>query len=144
MKSFFLAAFGAAMALLLIVEPAAAQNANNPIPGVDIIVQKKPGGTAFTVATSGRDGRFEVRVPLEPGFDYEVRSACRAREACQPHQLTALTVNEQPARRVDEPPGQTRGDRNGVGIYLIGAVVLGLQEPTGTLDDPPSGLRPSP
>jgi hypothetical protein len=130
MKALVLAALGAVMALILTVEPAAAQNANNPIPGVDIIVQKKPGGTAFTVATSGRDGRFETRVPLEPGFDYEIRSACRARRACPPHELTALTVNGQPARRVEDTPGETRGERNGVGIYLIGAVVLGLHEPT--------------
>jgi hypothetical protein len=29
-----------------------------------------------------------------------------------------------------EAPRETRGDRNGVGIYIIGAVALGLREPT--------------
>jgi len=41
---------------------------NNPIPGVDIIVKKKPGGIAFT-GTTGRDGKFSCK--LEKG-SYEL------------------------------------------------------------------------
>lgn len=49
--------------------PGAFASNAHPVPGVDIIVRKKPGTTAHRTA-SGRDGRFTVE-GLEPGT-YEI------------------------------------------------------------------------
>ncbi|MBI2260780.1 MAG: carboxypeptidase regulatory-like domain-containing protein [Caulobacterales bacterium] len=116
-----------ALASILLIAPASA-DIGEPIPGIDIVVRKNPGGLAVVAATSGRDGRFSARVQLEPG-EYQVSTACRARTACPAHELSSLTVDGRPARRVEDPPMQTRGDRNGIGIYIIGAIVMRERPP---------------
>ncbi|MDP1914245.1 hypothetical protein [Brevundimonas sp.] len=76
--------------------PATAQSpehrAENDIPGIDIIVRKKPGGVAMPAGTSGRNGRFSVRVRVERG-EYEVTTACRPRTPCPRHRLDELMVD---------------------------------------------------
>lgn len=52
------AVLAAAVASVLVIEPAIAQN--NPIPGIDVVVKKKPSGTALHVITD-KGGRFVVR-----------------------------------------------------------------------------------
>jgi len=96
---------------------------------IDVTVKRQSTGRSIVVATTDRDGRFSARVPLEPGSDYEVATACRTRTACPAHQLVSLTVNGRTVRPVNDPPTQRLGGR-GIGIYIIGAVVLGLREPT--------------
>lgn len=107
----------AALAMVLLIAPASAQTTHDPAMGVDIFARQAPGGTAVRVGTTGRDGRFSAGVSLEPG-QYEFTTACRARTACPAHQLAALTIDGQPARRVDD---QSTQRSNGIGIYLIGA-----------------------
>ena len=53
------------LALGFVGPSAMAQNNNNPIPGVDIIVRKNPGGIAVSAPTS-KDGSYEF-TGLEPG-----------------------------------------------------------------------------
>lgn len=64
----------------------AAMAAINPIPGVDIIVKKNPGGHVIVTATSDRSGHFTARV-TEPG-EYTVTTACRQPSACRAHTLS--------------------------------------------------------
>jgi hypothetical protein len=90
-------ALAAALALASLAAPLAARASNEPIPGIDIIVRKEPGGTATRVATTGRDGQFSGRVTLERG-QYVVITTCRAGVRCPAVQLGALTVNGQPVR----------------------------------------------
>lgn len=68
-----------------------------PIPGIDIIVRKKPGGVRVAATVSDASGRFSVRV-AEPG-QYTVSTACRSGNACQPHtvSLTASGVLLKPS-----------------------------------------------
>lgn len=115
------------LGMALLTAPATAQTLS-PYAGIDIMFAGR--GSSTLVATTGRDGRFSARVRLEPGSDYEVSTACRARTACPSHQLIALTVNGRTVRPVNDTPQRTGGERNGIGIYIIGAVVLGLREPT--------------
>ena len=99
MKLKFLATAALAMtagALLLIpATPAGAQNQIEPIPGVDIIVKKKPGGGIVVVATTDREGRFSGRF-AEPG-DYTISFACRAKAPC-PRFAATLAANGQPLK----------------------------------------------
>lgn len=83
-----------AATFLMLAMPAVPATAQNEvIPGIDIIVQKKPGGIAMPAGTSGRDGRFSVRVRVERG-QYEVTTACRPRTPCLPHRLVELMVDD--------------------------------------------------
>ncbi len=69
-----------ATALCLALSAAPALAGSEPIPGIDIIVQKKPGGQALRVATSDREGRFVARI-AEPG-EYTLSTSCRVRAGC--------------------------------------------------------------
>jgi hypothetical protein len=66
--------------------------ANNPIPGVDIIVEKKPPPSALVIGSVGPDGGFSIQAKLAPG-NYVVRTACSPRVRCPAHRLTSLSVN---------------------------------------------------
>lgn len=59
------AAFALALGLALLLPGAAALAASKPIPDVDIIVRKKPGGNAVSVPT-GADGAYQLK-GLAPG-----------------------------------------------------------------------------
>ncbi len=112
----------AALSVCLAVVPAGTQNANNPIPGVDIIVQKKPGGTALVAGATGRDGRFSARVRVEPS-EYEVSGACRTRRTCPPFRLTSVRIDG----RTLSPDVQRRFNftvRPGAPSALIAAVAM--------------------
>ncbi|MBM3502033.1 MAG: hypothetical protein FJX74_25555 [Armatimonadetes bacterium] len=52
---------------------------NDPIPGVDVVVKRRPPGALITT-TSDADGRFSVRVS-EPG-QYTLSTACKSQSAC--------------------------------------------------------------
>ena len=98
MKLKFLAsaalAFTAASLLLIPTTPVIAEQ-ETPIPGVDIIVKKKPGGSIAVVATTDREGRFSGRF-AEPG-DYTISFACRAKAPC-PRFAATLAANGQPLK----------------------------------------------
>ena len=78
MKSSFVRAALAALALSSSVT--AAMAIINPIPGVDIIVKKNPGGLAVVVATTDAKGKFSARV-AEPG-NYTLSTACHPKTTC--------------------------------------------------------------
>ena len=78
MKSSFVRAALAAVALTLAATAAMATVA--PIPGVDIIVRKKPGGLAVVVATTDAKGKFSARVAA-PG-NYTLSTACHPKTTC--------------------------------------------------------------
>lgn len=68
------AAFAVAVGLALALMAPAAMAASNPIPGVDIIVRKKPPKTAIVVPVD-TSGKFSLRLK-EPGT-YTISTACR-------------------------------------------------------------------
>ena len=68
MPRFFPAVIVTTLVLVLLTGSAFA--VNNPIPGVDIIVRKNPGGIKAGSATTDDKGMYEIK-NLEPG-DYEV------------------------------------------------------------------------
>lgn len=78
--------------LLLLAGPVLAQAINNPIPGVDIIVEKNPGGGALVVGQTGRDGWFRGPVRVETG-EYQVTAACPPRRMCRAFRLTTVRVD---------------------------------------------------
>lgn len=88
-------ALTAASVFLIPTMPAGAQYQNEPIPGVDIIVRKKPGGSIVVVATTDREGRFSGRF-AEPG-DYTISFACRAKVPC-PRFAATIAANGQPLK----------------------------------------------
>lgn len=49
----------AAVALVMLAIPAMAQNTNKPIPGIDIIVQREPGGSALRVGATNARGQVD-------------------------------------------------------------------------------------
>ena len=67
-------------ALALSFSMTAAMAASDPIPGVDIIVRKNPGGLAVVVATTDAKGKFSARI-AEPG-NYTLSTACHPKTAC--------------------------------------------------------------
>lgn len=90
---FAAAAAAAALGVLLLSAPAMAQGrTNNPIPGIDIIVQKDPGGSALVVGQSGPDGWFRGPVRVEAG-EYEIRATCAPRRQCPAFRLTSVRIN---------------------------------------------------
>ena len=78
MQSSFVRAALAALALSFSMTAAIA--AIDPIPGVDIIVKKNPGGLAVVVATTDAKGKFSARV-AEPG-NYTLSTACHPKTTC--------------------------------------------------------------
>jgi len=78
------------------------------IPGVDIIVQKKPGGIVVGQATSDTSGRFSVRVK-EPG-QYTLSITCRQ---------TACQKARPPFTLTSTPPLKPNG--NGTYDFTVGA-----------------------
>jgi hypothetical protein len=86
-------AAAAALGVLLLSAPALAQGrGSEPIPGVDIIVEKNPGGTSLVVGQSGPDGWFRGPVRVEAG-EYEVGAACPPRRQCPAFRLTSVRIN---------------------------------------------------
>ena len=102
-------ALAVAMALALPGTASLAQSAANDIPGINIIVQKKPGGIAMPLRIDP-SGRITGQIK-EPG-DYTVSTVCRA--ACPPHRITGT---------FEKPPG---GD--GAAPPIIG-ILIGLLLP---------------
>jgi len=84
MKSNFVRAALAVLALVLAATGAMASE--TPIPGVDIIVRKKPGGSAIVVATTDASGKFTARL-AEPG-NYSLSTACRLKSPCAAYAST--------------------------------------------------------
>lgn len=82
----------AGIGLSLLVAPVAAQTIGTPIPGIDIIVKKNPGGVAVVVGQSGRDGRFSGSVRVESG-SYQIEAACPARQTCRAYRLTEVLIS---------------------------------------------------
>lgn len=81
-----------ALGLILFAAPAMAQTTNKPIPGVDIIVEKNPGGGALVVGQSGRDGWLSSRVRVERG-EYQVSAACPPRRQCPAFRLASVSID---------------------------------------------------
>ena len=81
-----------ALGLILLTAPAMAQTINNPIPGIDIIVEKDPGGSALVVGQSGRDGWFRGSVRVQAG-EYRVEGRCPPRVMCAGFRLASVRVN---------------------------------------------------
>lgn len=81
-----------AVGLLLLTAPATAQTSNNPIPGIDVVVQKKPNGGELVVGQSGRDGWFRGTVRVEAG-EYQVTAACPPRRMCPAFRLAEVRVD---------------------------------------------------
>ena len=82
----------AALGLILFTAPAMAQTAANPIPDVNIIVKKDPGGSALVVGQSGRDGWVSSRVRVERG-EYQVSAACPPRRQCPAFRLASVSID---------------------------------------------------
>jgi hypothetical protein len=74
-----IAAIALAVGLALACSIPAARAANEPIPGVDIIVKKNPGGIVAT-AHADKVGRFTLRL-TEPG-DYTVTTSGHRKSTC--------------------------------------------------------------
>jgi hypothetical protein len=72
--------------------PAWAQTSNALIPGIDIVVQKLPGGGALVVGQTGRDGWFRGPVRVEAG-QFQVTSACPPRRMCPAFRLAEVRVD---------------------------------------------------
>ncbi len=81
----------AVLALLLLAGPAQTQDADQPVPGIDIVVQAQP-SDALVVGQSGRDGWFRGPVRVEAG-EYQVGAACPPRRQCPAFRLTSLRVD---------------------------------------------------
>lgn len=61
------------VAAMLLVLSVTSASAGRPVPGVDVIVEKNPGGVAVGTVTSDKDGEFEF-ANLKPGkylLDYQ-------------------------------------------------------------------------
>ena len=70
-----------------------AQSSNQPIPGIDVVIQKQPWGSgAMVIGTVGTNGAFGGSVKL-PAGTYLVTTACSPRVRCPAHRLTTLMVN---------------------------------------------------
>jgi hypothetical protein len=65
---------------------------SNPIPGVDIIVRKNPGGTAMVVGSVGSNGAFRGEIKL-PAGSYIIYTACSPRVRCRANELASLIVD---------------------------------------------------
>jgi hypothetical protein len=81
-----------ALGLLLLAGPVLAQSQNNPIPGIDVVVRKQPGGGALVVGQSGRDGWFRGPVRVEAG-EYQVTAACPPRRMCRAFRLAEVRID---------------------------------------------------
>lgn len=81
-----------ALGLLLLTTPAVAQTSTTPIPGINVTVQKQPGGNALVVGQSARDGWFRGAVRVEAG-EYQVTSACPPRRMCPAFRLAEVRVD---------------------------------------------------
>ena len=67
--------------LLLLATAALAQVQNNPIPSIDVVIQKKPAGHAVVGGQTGRDGLVRGPIRVETG-EYEVSAVCPPRGTC--------------------------------------------------------------
>lgn len=64
---------------------------SEPIPGVDIIVEKNPGGSKLTVGSVGRDNQFAGELRLAAGT-YVIGTACKTAVRCPAHALARVSV----------------------------------------------------
>ena len=82
------AALALAVGLALAFSGAAAMAYGEPIPGIDIIVQKNPNPPGpISVVVPNQSGNFSLRL-TERG-DYTVSTACQLQGGCLPHKLSA-------------------------------------------------------
>lgn len=100
----------AAIGLLLLSAATPALAQNNPIPNIDILLQKPPGGSALAVGETGRDGWFRDPIPVEAG-EYQVAAACPPRRQCPAFRIAEVLVNG----RVIGP------DARGRFVFLVGS-----------------------
>jgi hypothetical protein len=92
-RSSKLALLTAVVAMPLLMSTAA-MAASDPIPGVDIIVHKNPGGTVVVIGhVSKKSGRFSVQVK-EPG-QYTISTACK-QSACSPYKVSINRIRAVP------------------------------------------------
>lgn len=121
-KLFSPAAF--ALAVGLACWGSAALGTSNPIPGIDIIVRKKPGGSIVVTPTSDHSGKFSVK--LGSG-DYTVSTACKS-GGCTPSQLSLNVA------------GKSYPNADGTMIYEFTVGKGGIELRGQTLNiDPPKG-----
>jgi hypothetical protein len=78
-------ALALAVGLALAYPGSAALAINDPIPGIDIVVRKNPGGIAV-ITPIDESGKFSLRL-TERG-NYTVSTACRLQGGCLPHTLS--------------------------------------------------------
>ncbi|MES2002274.1 MAG: carboxypeptidase-like regulatory domain-containing protein [Pseudomonadota bacterium] len=119
MKLKFLASTALAMtaASLLLIPTTPLAASETPIPGVDIIVKKKPGGVAIVANTTDKSGQFTARF-AEPG-DYTISFACRAKTPC-PRFAATIAANGQPLKSSEAMTYDLTVDRDPV--TLTGSV----------------------
>lgn len=105
------AACALAMGLSLAFPGSGALASDNPIPGVDIIVQKNPNPPGpISVVLPDPSGNFSLRL-TERG-NYTISTACRLPGGCAPHKLSGSTLK----------PG-AEGDGPGIIGILIGLLL---------------------
>lgn len=82
----------AALGLVLATAPALSQSQGGPIPDIDVLVERLPGGNAVVVGQTGRDGWVRGRVRVN-GDEYEASAACPPRRTCPAFRLAFVSVD---------------------------------------------------
>ena len=127
-----------ALVLGALVLPTAApmQAASNPVPGVDIVVRKKPPRNKPLVATTDHSGRFTAQV-TEPG-EYTVFIVCRT-EPCPRFTVSISASGKELKANKDLSYDLTVEDRKPV---VLTGQVLGPEKATDST--PMREAQPSP
>lgn len=81
----------AALLVAALALPASAQNSNAPIPGIDVVVQKQPGGGKMVIPLDA-GGQALRRLTLGAGV-WRIETACRGGGACSLPGFTGVRVN---------------------------------------------------
>ena len=126
MKSSFVRAALAALALSFSVT--AAMATNDPIPGVDIIVKKNPGGLAVVVATTDAKGKFSARVAA-PG-NYTLSTACHPKAVCPAYAGTYTITFTGTLSGTPEPQTIATGRTSTFMVGKTPAVISGMLRTT--------------
>ena len=92
------------LAALLTHRASSASAINNPIPGVDIIVRKNPGGVVVKQVTTGKKGEYLIE-NLAPGsYTLDV----------QPGPKASINISRSNIKKPDRPPV-----KNGVETHVV-------------------------